>query len=205
MLQRLRNHAGRLGALVVSTTAAGLVASTAAGAAASVDVACSAGGAGLVAAVNTVNAAGGGSINLASGCTYSLTTANNPAVGGNGLPVVVTPITVNGKGATIAGNRSNFRIFMVDGSSGGALTLNGVTITAGKVLGHMAAGAGGGILNLSGTLTLNSATVTGNFANDAGGGVASAFGATTTLNKSEVSSNTVPTTGSGGGGMLSLA
>src|SRR5207248_2354796 len=102
-------------------------------------------------------------------------------------------------------NSSNFRIFMVDGSSSGALALNGVTVTGGKVLGHMAAGAGGGILNLSGTLTLNSATVTGNFANDAGGGVASAFGATTTLNKSEVSSNTVPTTGSGGGGMLSLA
>src|SRR5438094_7397656 len=116
MLQRVRE---RLGVLLVSTAAAALVASTAAGAAASVNVSCSAGGAGLVAAVNTVNAAGGGSINLASGCTYSLTTANNPAVGGNGLPVVVTPITVNGKGATIAGNSSNFRIFMVDGSSDG--------------------------------------------------------------------------------------
>src|SRR5437868_13810796 len=88
MLQRVRERAGRLGVLVVSTAAVALVASTAAGAAASVKVPCSAGGAGLVAAVNTVNAAGGGSINLASGCTYSLTTASNPAVGGNGLPVV---------------------------------------------------------------------------------------------------------------------
>src|SRR5881398_2464989 len=87
MLQRVREGAGRLGVLVVSTAAAALVASTAAGAAASLNVPCSAGGAGLVAAVNTVNAADGGSINLASGCTYSLTTANNPAVGGNGRVV----------------------------------------------------------------------------------------------------------------------
>src|SRR6266566_7103946 len=95
MLQRLCGRAGRLG-LVAVLTAAALVASSAAGAATSVNVPCSAAGAGLVAAVNTVNAAGGGSINLDSGCTYSLTTANNPAVGGNGLPVVVTP--TRGKG-----------------------------------------------------------------------------------------------------------
>jgi hypothetical protein len=159
----------------------------------------------LVAAVNTVNAAGGGSINLDSGCTYSLTTRNNTAFGGNGLPVVATPITVNGKGATIAGNSTNFRVLAIDGSSGGALTLNGVTITGGKILGAMAAGAGGGILNVSGTLTLNSAVVTGNFAADAGGGIGNAFGAKATLNKSEVSWNTVPSTGSGGGGILGIA
>jgi hypothetical protein len=155
--------------------------------------------------VNTLNAAGGGSINLDSGCTYSLTTRDNLVMGGNGLPVVVSPVTVNGKGATIAGNGSNFRIFAINGSSGGALTLNGVTVTGGKILGAMATGAGGGIANFSGTLTLNSAVVTGNYANDAGGGIASAFGATTTLNKSDVSCNTVPASGSGGGGMLSLA
>src|SRR2546429_4978408 len=149
MLQRVRERAGRLGVLVVATAAGALVASTAAGAAASVNVSCSAGGAGLVVAVNTVNAAGGGSINLAAGCTYSLTAANNPAVGGNGLPVVVTPITANGKGATIAGNSSNFRIFMVDGSSGGALTLNGVTISVDNGHGPMAAAAVCGFLGSS--------------------------------------------------------
>ena len=126
-------------------------------------------------------------------------------MGGNGLPVVVSPITINGKGATIAGNSSHFRIVMVDGISGGALTLNGVSITGGKVTGMMAAGAGGGILNFSGTLLMNSAVVTGNSGADAGGGIASAFGATTTLNNSEVSFNIVPGNGSGGGGILSLA
>jgi hypothetical protein len=169
-----------------------------------VNVACG-NSAGLVAAVNTVNAAGGGSINLAAGCTYSLTTRNNTVMGGNGLPVVVSPITINGKGATIAGNNSNFRIIAIDGNSGGALTLNGVAITGGHIAGMMVGGAGGGILNLSGNLTLNSATVTHNFASDAGGGIANGFGATATLNKSEVSWNTVPETGSGGGGMLGIA
>jgi hypothetical protein len=111
------------------------VGSTAAAAAASVNVPCAAGAAGLVAAVNTVNAAGGGTINLVSGCAYSLTTQNNTVMGGNGLPVVVSPITINGKGATIAGNSSNFRIIAVDGTSGGALTLNGVTVTGGRVMG----------------------------------------------------------------------
>jgi hypothetical protein len=178
---------------------------SAAGAALGFNVSCASGAAGLVAAVNGANAAGGGSINLDSGCTYSLTTVNNMTMGPNGLPVVVTPITINGKNATIAGNSTNFRIIAIDGSSGGALTLNGVTITGGHVAGMMAGGAGGGIINISGTLTLNSAVVTHNFASDAGGGIANGFGATATLNKSEVSWNTVPETGSGGGGILGIA
>ncbi len=146
---------------------------------------CSAGGSGLVAAINAANAAGGGTINLAAGCTYSLTAPNNSVMGSNGLPVVVTPIIINGKNAAIAGNSTNFRIIAINGISGGALTLNGVTITGGHVSGMMATGAGGGILNLSGTLTLNSAVITNNFASDAGGGIANGVGATATLNNSE--------------------
>ena len=125
-------------ALIAGLTLFGLVSSGAASV--SVNAPCSGGGAALVAAIASVNASGGGSVNLDSGCTYSLTVANNPVSGGNGLPVITSPLTVNGKGATIAGNSSNFRIFMVDGNSGGALTLNGVTITGGKVLGMMAGG-----------------------------------------------------------------
>jgi hypothetical protein len=161
--------------------------------------------AGLVAAVDTANAAGGGTINLAAGCTYPLTTRNNTAMGGNGLPVVASPVTINGRNATIAGNSTNFRIVAIDGTSGGALSLNGVTISGGHVAGPMAGGAGGGILNLSGTLTMNSSVVTGNFASSAGGGIANGFGATATLVKSEVSWNRVPITGSGGGGILGIA
>lgn len=196
----------RLGSVVVAATGCVLFAFVSAGAAStSVNVPCSGGGPALVAAVASVNASGGGSVNLVSGCTYSLVSANNPAAGGNGLPVITTNVAINGKGATIAGNSSHFRIVMVDGTSGGALTLNGVTITGGKVTGMMVAGAGGGILNFSGSLTLNNAVVTGNTGTSAGGGIASALGATTTLNNSEVSWNTVPGSGSGGGGILSLA
>src|SRR5215472_9822681 len=56
------------------------------------------GAAGLVAAVDAANASGGGAINLASGCTYSLTSANStvPGLGANGLPVITAPITING-------------------------------------------------------------------------------------------------------------
>ena len=158
MLQRSVRRAGVGAGLAVCAVVVVLVGASGGAAAVSTNVSCSAGGAGLVAAVGAANAAGGGSINLASGCTYSLTSTNNPAVGGNGLPVVVSSITINGRGATIAGNSSRFRIVMVDGTSGGALTLNGVSITGGKVTGMMAAGAGGGILNFSGTLVLNSAS-----------------------------------------------
>jgi len=170
------------------------------------------GAAGLVAAIDAANASGGGGINLAGGCTYSLTSANNtdPALGSNGLPVITTPITINGSGSTIAGNNSNFRIIAISGPAGGSLTLNGVTVSGGNVSGQGPAGFGGGILNFAGTLTLNHSLVTGNTAAGAGGGIASGTmgpgpGATLTLNNSEVSWNTVPPTGMGGGGILSIA
>src|ERR1700682_4208103 len=61
-----------------------------------VDVPCSGGeggAAGLIAAINTANSGGGGTINLARGCTYKIASADNinpdPMTGGaNGLPVV---------------------------------------------------------------------------------------------------------------------
>ena len=87
MIQRAFGHAGRLVVLGLCTAVAVLVAATASSAATSVNVACG-DSAGLVAGVNTVNAAGGGSINLAAGCMYSLTTRNNTVMGGNGLPVI---------------------------------------------------------------------------------------------------------------------
>ena len=67
----------------------------------------------LITAISTANNSGGGTINLAPGCTYQLTQANNsdPMTGANGLPVISSRITVNGLGTTIAGNDSNFRIF----------------------------------------------------------------------------------------------
>ena len=88
----------------------------------------------LAAAIRAANAAGGGTINLTSGCVYALTAADNP---GNGLPVVMTQIGVNGNGATVDGTGA-VRVFEVDGPVGN-LSLQNVTITAGS------ADIGGGI------------------------------------------------------------
>jgi hypothetical protein len=141
-------------------------------------------GASLISRPLTRRGSAGGTVNLASGCTYALTSADN---GENGLPVVTTRIGVNGNGATIAGNNTSFRIFEVDGP-GGNLSLQNVTITGGS------ADIGGGIENAGGTVTLNHSQVTGNAASQAGGGIASATFdpssvARLTLNNSAVTGN----------------
>jgi len=168
----------------------------------SANVPCAAGAAGLIAAIDTANSNGGGTINLAAGCTYQLTGADNgnPATGDNGLPVVSTRITINGRDATIAGDGSA-RILQVDAPNGN-LTLNGLTITGG-----FNTFAGGGIFNNEGTLTLNRSLVTANAA-PAGGGIASGTNkpgpvGTTTLNSSQVTDNTA--FAAGGGGIINHA
>jgi hypothetical protein len=52
------------------------------------------GPAGLIAAISAANAGGGTTINLAAGCTYQLTAADNtnPMLGANGLPVITSRI-----------------------------------------------------------------------------------------------------------------
>src|SRR5437667_7199108 len=67
-------------------------------ASASANVPCGAGAVGLIAAINTANGSGGGTINLAAGCTYQLSGVDNgnPMTGDNGLPVVTSRITING-------------------------------------------------------------------------------------------------------------
>jgi hypothetical protein len=155
----------------------------------------------LITAITAANNSGGGTINLAPGCTYHLTAANNqnPMLGDNGLPVITSRITISGFGTTIAGNNTSFRIFFVSGT--GNLTLQGLTITGGNT-----PGPGGGIFNLEGTLTLNHTKVTGNASAggmmSAGGGLASGTlgtgpSGTATLNFSQVTGNT--TSGSAGG------
>ncbi|MER7811956.1 hypothetical protein [Streptomyces sp900116325] len=79
-------------------------------------------------AIRAANTAGGGTIQLARRCTYTLTTADNTSANGpNGLPVVTTPITLEaGKNTIIERSAAApaFRIFEVSGPAG-ALTLDG--------------------------------------------------------------------------------
>src|SRR5438445_6947113 len=137
------------------------------------------GAAGLVAAINAANAAGGGTIALAPGCTYTLTAAGSSGpLGANGLPIITTRITIAGAHATIARSGSQqFRILEVDGP-GGNLSLTGLTITGGN-----ANQPGGGVFNNAGTLTLNSSAVTGNTTSEDAGGILNKAG-TAVLNAS---------------------
>jgi len=172
------------------------------------NVPCSGSGGGtveLIAAINAANVGGGGAIDLAPGCTYTLTTVNNtpsPMIGGNGLPMITSQITVSGLNSTIMRSPASvaaFRIFEV--TQTGNLTLQGVTISGG--LGTF----GGGILNSEGVVTLDNSQVTDNTASGAGGGIASGVLSmapgpigTLTLNSSEVNDNTALATMMGGGG-----
>ena len=84
----------------VCAAAAGVVAipalaTSASAAPSALNVPCSAGASGLVAAITAANGAGGGTVNLAPNCTYVLsrrtTQAPFPMMGGsNGLPVIST-------------------------------------------------------------------------------------------------------------------
>ncbi len=154
--------------------------------------------AGLIAAINAANAnPDADTINLATGGTYNLTAVDNTEryYGPNGLPVINSPITINGNGATIqrssAAGTPEFRIFIISNGLS-QLTLNGLTIAGGK-------GSGGGLLNTGITLVINS-TVTGNGGGD-GGGIQNR--GNLTVQNSTISYNT-NFGGYGGGGILNF-
>ncbi len=136
--------------------------------------------------------------------------------------VVTKNLTIDGPGAahlTISGNNT-VRVLHVNGS---VLTLDGVTITAGRndggqgggiyihditskliltnsVVSGNSAASGGGIFTWhGGTLTVMNSTISGNSATGSGGGIYTQNGATTVTN-STISGNT----GSPGGGILNI-
>lgn len=125
----------------------------------------------LRAALDAVNASGGGVIRLAAGSVHSLTAVAtvNGLEGGSGLPSVTTEITIEGNGAIVerspAAGTPPFRIFHI--ASEGRLTLRDLTVRNGLTEPHT---DGGGLWNM-GTLVLDRVTVTGNTAGDDGGGI----------------------------------
>ncbi|MGI9033206.1 MAG: hypothetical protein ACR2HY_05915 [Acidimicrobiales bacterium] len=167
------------------------------------------GAAGLVGAVDQANASPGpDTINLAGGCSYVLTAADNP---GNGLPVVTGQVSIRGNGATIRrSSPSPFRIF--DVGPGANVNLDRLTITGGLATANGATAYGGGIFN-EGTLSLSDAvvkanTVSGSGASAGGGGIANQGVAT--LSHTEVLDNTAAATGTlifaaVGGGVINRA
>ncbi|MGG8408190.1 hypothetical protein ACM614_17085 [Streptomyces sp. 12297] len=173
--------------------------------AAPVEVRCSV--ADLVAAINTANSSPGpDTLRLARRCTYELT-APDPVNPGNGLPVITSEITVDGRGATIRrdgrGHKvPNFRILLVGPQ--GNLTLTHTTISGGYATDCPAfpdfpgAACGGGVSNL-GTMRVTRSKITGNTsASDVyaqGGGIDNA--GTGSVSDTGVTGNRVVYSGSG--------
>lgn len=130
--------------------------------AASAAVGCSAGE--LITAIRAANANPGADVlDLTAGCLYRLTTVDNsdPNLGPNGVPVITSPITINGHGATIAREDAApaFRLFQID--SGAVINLNELTLS-GAAAGdgtttHLDGFDGGAIHNRG---TLNAANTT---------------------------------------------
>ncbi|MGW7640313.1 hypothetical protein [Streptomyces decoyicus] len=158
----------------------------------------------LVDAVNTANAAGGGSLILAPLCTYTLTSAHNAGGAGlsAGLPNITTAISMAGLGTQItrAPSAPAFRIFEVDGPSqvpgaNGQLSMTAVTVSGGDA----GLGVGGGIANLGGAVALTGSTVRDSKASY-GGGIYT--DGALTLVGSNVTANTA---GVNGGGIFTNA
>lgn len=153
----------------------------------------------LKAAINQSNTTGERII-LASGCTYTLTTADNDD---NGLPVITGNVRISSSGATIRRSpdaTDDFRIFQV--APDGSLKLTRISITGGLLQGT---GDGGGIRS-AGTLSLTGGAVTGSRALN-GGGIANQLNGQLTLNQTTVENNEAEGMGGGvenGGGTMSM-
>lgn len=138
-----------------------------------------------------------------AGLTGVITLATN-------MSALTGEITINGPGAgsltvtrSSAGGTPNFRIFTIGNS--GVVTISGLTISNGSVIGAFPSNSGGAIWNNHGDLTIKDCVLTGNSANASspsgfGGAIyndGSTFGtATLTIVNSTISSNSC--TGSGG-------
>ncbi len=179
---RVRWNAARVGAVALGALAS---LSAASAQAAVVPVACTAPA--LVAAVTSANAsAEADTLNLATGCTYTLTTHASTSFGFTGLPAIEGDLTIAGDGSTIArsGAAAPFRLITV--SAGASLRLEDLTLTGGLAQGGEGgsargeenddgggggggAGLGGAIYN-RGSLQLVGVTVSSNTARGGDGG-----------------------------------
>lgn len=115
-------------------------------------------------------------INLDPSCSYKIDTLDNNTFGNNGLPVIDSPIVINGNDSTIYRNPDigvHFRIFFV--TTAGELTLNEVTLAHGYSVdpsdpNNADSNSGGAILNI-GSVTVNFSTISNNSASKYGGGI----------------------------------
>ena len=156
----------------------------------------------LISAINDANSNGvADTINLAAGCTYTLTAVDNDTDGPNGLPSITSEITISGNAATIERDTSspNFRII----HSSGNLVLNNTTIANGYV--DTGETYGGGILNTN-QMVINDSIITDNTASTGGGGIGN-LGGIATINRSLIINNNgtlLLCSGCGGNGIINI-
>jgi len=159
-----------------------------------IEVACSV--AELIDAINDANANNNhNTLELDPDCEYILTAVNNTDLyGENGLPAIITPITINGHNAMIRRDAGapDFRIFYLKDT--GELTLNDLTIENGFAEHSSSAfpGSGGAIYNSNSLLEVNRCNLVDNEASFHGGAIFSIQGGVSHVNDSLISQNTAP-------------
>jgi uncharacterized repeat protein (TIGR01451 family) len=188
---------------------------------------------GLISAITSANSSGGGTLDLATDCTYLLGSGPySNGLGADGLPVITTAIRISGDGSTITRSSSAtaFRLIELDGATsgltaadltlsngddaggngGGAIYNDGgsLTVSDSNVSDNTSTGDGGGIDDVSGTLSVADSALMDNTSSDDSGGAISNAGPGTVVNSS-VSGNTAFSWGGGifntSGGTLTVA
>jgi hypothetical protein len=116
-----------------------------------------------------------------------------------GQVIITDGVTITGSaaGVTVSGN-NNSRIFLIVGSGGSVVTLDGLTLTAAK-----SAGAGGSVRSDSGTLRILNSTITGNVAQAVGG--VTHYDGNLEIRDSTFSNNTATGGGAGGLSLVNLS
>ncbi len=146
-------------------------------------------------------------IELTGDVTLATVHNSDAGTGANGLPVISTEMTIDGRGWSIerAGGTTEFRIFKI--LAGGNLTLRHVSVGNGRITTAVGQNRGGGaILNL-GTLSLVDSTVSGsqvvgNGAWAGGGGIYNTGTLEVTASTIRLNSAVSTTNGASGGGVL---
>lgn len=148
-------------------------------------------------------------INLDPGCDYVLTAVEYSDIyGDNGLPIVTTPITINGNNAIISrgGAAPDFRFFYVDDT--GNLVLNDLSLINGFANGSGSTfpGSGGAIYN-RGMLQVHGSNLELNNATFHGGAIFGFGSANTYISGTRIEGNAAPRGGGifvYGGGSLTI-
>ena len=150
----------------------------------------------LIADINTANASTQDDTIDLGGGTFTLTAVDNTTDGDNGLPSIVdmaTAGTLTITNGTIerstAGGTPDFRILRV--GSGADLTLDGVTVQGGDIVGggFGSAGWGGGVLVQGGNLSVISGSIISGNNAYGGGGIATYNGGSVNVTDSTVDGN----------------